>query len=109
MQAMSKPGTWGDELTLRAACDLFGVTIRCITSGDSNWYITYRPRVALLPRELFLAYISPIHYNTLRCVHHYSDSRYVAYLCLSFMDIPPLSLIHPLDVTILVCTGGGAH
>ena len=63
---MSRGGTWGDELTLRAACDLYGAVIRCITSEQENWYISYRPQVSKVARELFLAYISPIHYNTVQ-------------------------------------------
>jgi hypothetical protein len=65
-QAMSLSGTWGDELTLRAACDSYGVVIRCVTSEAENWYISYEPLEKRLDRELFLAYISPIHYNALR-------------------------------------------
>ena len=36
-QAMSQDGTWGDELTLRAACDCYGVVVRCVTSEEKNW------------------------------------------------------------------------
>mmetsp|Transcript_40650 Transcript_40650/g.121247 ORF Transcript_40650/g.121247 Transcript_40650/m.121247 type:complete len:235 (-) Transcript_40650:1430-2134(-) len=43
LAAMSRPGTWGDELTLRAASDSYGALVRCITSEDDNWYITYEP------------------------------------------------------------------
>lgn len=63
---MSRSGTWGDELTLRAACDWFGARICLITSEESNWFIQYEPRQLRSSRELFLAYISPIHYNALR-------------------------------------------
>lgn len=37
MKAMSCNGTWGDELTLRAACDSYGAVVRCITSEEANW------------------------------------------------------------------------
>ena len=36
-QAMSQGGTWGDELTLRAACDSYGVVVHCVTSEAENW------------------------------------------------------------------------
>ena len=35
--------TWGDELTLRAASDCFGVTIHVLTSHEANWYLRYAP------------------------------------------------------------------
>ncbi|GAX75657.1 hypothetical protein CEUSTIGMA_g3101.t1 [Chlamydomonas eustigma] len=75
VKAMSKSGTWGDELTLRAACEMFGVIIRCITSEESNWYISYQPEQHRIARELFLAYISPIHYNTVRRRTSYEQLR----------------------------------
>ncbi|GAX84260.1 hypothetical protein CEUSTIGMA_g11683.t1 [Chlamydomonas eustigma] len=66
VKAMSSSGTWGDELTLRAACDSYGAIVRCVTSEEQNWYISYEPLHRRLDRELFLAYISPVHYNALR-------------------------------------------
>lgn len=66
LEGMGKLGTWGDELTLRAASDNFGCVIRCITSEADNWYISYNPVHLKVKRELFLAYISPIHYNSLK-------------------------------------------
>merc|ERR1711862_357926 len=32
LQKMAMSRTWGDELTLRAAVDVFGVTVHCVTS-----------------------------------------------------------------------------
>lgn len=67
IREMSKSGTWGDELTLRAIADGFGCTIHLITSNESNWYLRYDPeqggRQVHPKRHLFLSYISPIHYN----------------------------------------------
>ena len=31
-------GTWGDELTLRAVCDAFGVVVHLITTETTNWF-----------------------------------------------------------------------
>lgn len=64
--AMSKNKTWGDELTLRAAADGFGVEIHIITTEPENYLLTYGPVVTKLSRKLFLSYISPIHYNTVQ-------------------------------------------
>jgi len=59
------PGSWGDELTLRAVADAFRVKIHVVTSQEENWYLQYAPKGQTPVRELFLSYISPIHYNTL--------------------------------------------
>jgi len=62
---MAVNGTWGDELTLRAVADALRVKIHVLTSDEENWYLQYEPAAHSHVRELFLAYISPIHYNTL--------------------------------------------
>lgn len=65
LRGMSQPRTWGDELTLRAVTDALCVKIHVITTEQENWYLHYDP-VGEPVRELFLTYLSPIHYNTLR-------------------------------------------
>jgi len=68
LQRMSTTKTWGDELTLRAACDAYGVEIHLITTEQEHWHILYQPAgpQSPTPRHVFLAYISPIHYNTVQ-------------------------------------------
>ncbi|GIL74520.1 hypothetical protein Vretifemale_4518, partial [Volvox reticuliferus] len=66
VQQMERSGTWGDELTLRAVCDSFGLTIHVVTSEEDHWYLTYEPEIRKLDREIFLTYIAPIHYNSIR-------------------------------------------
>lgn len=67
LRQMARSGTWGDEITLRAIADSFVCTIHIITSVESNWYLRYDPQKDGQPvqskRHVFLAYISPIHYN----------------------------------------------
>ncbi|KEP66422.1 UNVERIFIED_CONTAM: OTU family cysteine protease [Hammondia hammondi] len=68
LKNMSRSGTWGDELSVRAIADSFQCTIHIITSTDSNWYLRYDPQSAggksvEAVRHIFLTYISPIHYN----------------------------------------------
>ncbi|KAL6756630.1 hypothetical protein V8C86DRAFT_2644201 [Haematococcus lacustris] len=63
---MSRGGTWGDELTLRAACDAFGVLTHVVTSDAQNWYLKYQPANLKSDKEMFLTYIAPIHYNAIR-------------------------------------------
>ncbi|KAF8288701.1 putative OTU-like cysteine protease [Trypanosoma cruzi] len=40
---MLKSGTWGDELTLRAASDSLHINIHVLSSEQQNFYITYHP------------------------------------------------------------------
>ncbi|RHW72712.1 OTU-like cysteine protease, putative [Trypanosoma equiperdum] len=40
---MLKNGTWGDELTLRAASDSLFINIHILSSEEQNYYITYNP------------------------------------------------------------------
>ncbi|KAG5482066.1 hypothetical protein LSCM1_05782 [Leishmania martiniquensis] len=40
---LAKSGTWGDELSLRAASDCLYVNIHVLSSEERNCYITYRP------------------------------------------------------------------
>jgi hypothetical protein len=63
---MAQIGTWGDELTLRAICDSFGVVVHVVTSEQHNWYLRYNPLKSSSTAEVFLTYIAPIHYNSLR-------------------------------------------
>lgn len=61
---MSRTRCWGDELTVRAASDAFGVVIHVVTTEHDNWLLHYgSDNVGPGVRECFLAYVSPIHYN----------------------------------------------
>eukprot|EP01062_Namystynia_karyoxenos_P015668 TRINITY_DN15699_c0_g1_i1.p1 TRINITY_DN15699_c0_g1~~TRINITY_DN15699_c0_g1_i1.p1 ORF type:complete len:578 (+),score=152.27 TRINITY_DN15699_c0_g1_i1:92-1825(+) len=73
---IGKMGTWGDELSLRALSDALDITIHVVTSDAAHWHLVYRPGGGpggsvkpLLPipgsPEVFLAYISPVHYNSI--------------------------------------------
>ena len=55
--------TWGDELTLRAICNCLGATIHVLTSAPGTFYLKYVPERQKTTKQLFLAYISPSHYN----------------------------------------------
>jgi hypothetical protein len=43
LEDMARNFTWGDELTLRAICEVFGVHIHILTSNKDNCYLTYEP------------------------------------------------------------------
>ncbi|CAM9405351.1 unnamed protein product, partial [Heterosigma akashiwo] len=40
---MRKSRTWGDELTLRAVAEEYGVRVHVMTSTEENWYLHYDP------------------------------------------------------------------
>lgn len=63
---MGKKGIWGDELTLRAACEAYGVVVNVVTSDASGWFLRYIPEHTMVRKEVFLSYIAPVHYNAIR-------------------------------------------
>jgi hypothetical protein len=63
---MARDRTWGDELTLRAACEVYGIVVNVVTSDAENWFLRYIPEHTLVQKEVFLTYISPVHYNGIR-------------------------------------------
>ena len=64
---MREPGEWGDELTLRAVSDAYGVVLHVITSERDYFNILYEPKVARPPnRHAFLAYVAPVHYSSVQ-------------------------------------------
>jgi len=83
IEEMALDRTWGDELTLRAAVEVYGCVAHVITSEAANWYLTYEPEMReksvdleiaecpegmCLPpqgKHIFLAYISPVHYDSI--------------------------------------------
>jgi len=81
LRGMRKSRTWGDELTLRACVEAFGCVAHVVTSDTDNWYLVYTPesppdeltklcrKHGLTPprpkKEIFINYISPIHYNAI--------------------------------------------
>jgi len=86
LRDMARSRTWGDELTLRASVEAFGCVAHVVTSEHANWYLVYTPdappdqtalaaacaRQRLRPpkpsKEIFINYISPIHYNAIKAV-----------------------------------------
>lgn len=60
---------WGDELTLKAACEAFGTDIHVVASTEGNWHLKYSPESAESrpgTKRIFVTYISPVHYNVLQ-------------------------------------------
>ena len=64
ISGISRLKSWGDELTLRALCEAFSVTVHVITTDKENWHMLYEPQSGKVVRHVFLSYISPVHYNT---------------------------------------------
>lgn len=65
LEEMKRDRTWGDELTLRAACDAFGMRIHVIQSTEKNWHLMYEPLELKSNRVAFLSYVSPVHYDAI--------------------------------------------
>jgi hypothetical protein len=65
VKEMKRSRTWGDELTLRAACDALGLKIHVVQSTADNWYLLYEPDAAKGKKEIFVSYISPVHYDAI--------------------------------------------
>ena len=76
LREMAQPRAWGDELTLRGAAGAYQCTIHVITSLQGHWYLRYAgagaPQQGAPPaqtgREVFLSYISPVHYDAIEHV-----------------------------------------
>eukprot|EP00667_Euglena_gracilis_P005741 EG_transcript_5783 len=76
LRRMKQIGTWGDEITLRALCDAFGVTIHVLTSTLDNWHLQYLPAgPKFTDRHIFISYLAPMHYNSL--THVAEDEDYL--------------------------------
>ena len=68
IKTMSQNRTWGDELTMRAAAEAFSVSIHVVTTEHENWLLKYNSIEDSSDgsqRQLFLCYVSPIHYNVI--------------------------------------------
>lgn len=76
IRSMGLSGTWGDEITLKAVADVFGITVHVLTSNDSFWNLEYKPEKQLVDRHVFLSYISPVHYNSVFHVDHEIPSHH---------------------------------
>lgn len=46
LKAMKQGKAWGDELTLQAAADAYGVVIHVVTTNTLNWMLEYAPQTA---------------------------------------------------------------
>lgn len=66
LRGMSKVGTSGDELTLRAVADHFGVVMNIITADSFMWFLRYAPQQTKSQREVFVAHVAPFQYMPIR-------------------------------------------
>lgn len=66
---MSKNGHWGDELCIKATADAFECVVYIITSTAENWCLKYESKCKKAKlKSVFLAYLSPIHYNCFKLI-----------------------------------------
>lgn len=77
LKNMAMNGTWGDEITIKAMCNAFGSSVHVLTSEKEHYYICYRPDDDVKEKldgngqdcsDIFLAYIAPIHYNSVSLI-----------------------------------------
>jgi hypothetical protein len=73
---MAEDGTLGDELTLRSACDVYGIVVHLITSEAEQYYVRYVPNMAAIDPDdafdmldVFLTVIQPVHFNSVTLPH----------------------------------------
>lgn len=66
LENMSQPGVLGDELTLRAIADHFGIAITLVVPDEHTWCMRYAPKRTTSRREVYLAVISPESYRVIR-------------------------------------------
>lgn len=68
---MLNDGYWGDELCIKAIADTFDCVVYIITSNPDKWLLKYEPKCKnnYQPKKcVFLAYSSPIHYDSLKLI-----------------------------------------
>lgn len=78
LNLMEQDGTLGDELTLRAACDCFGIILHVLTSDPGeSYYLKYVPNMSLADDaceellDVFVGLVLPVHFNAI--LRHAAD------------------------------------
>ena len=68
VREMSRETTWGDQITLQAAADAYGVAMRVISSARDNFVIEFQPKAKPSERVLWISFWeAEEHYNS---THH---------------------------------------
>eukprot|EP00121_Abeoforma_whisleri_P001980 Awhi_evm1s1773 len=67
---MYRNGTWADELVILGVAQCFGTNVHIITSEQEHFSLKYVPdnktfHPVPTTKQIFLAYISPVHYNSI--------------------------------------------
>lgn len=57
---LTATGGWGAAVGVGCT----GVILHIVTSNEANWYLTYNPEETKTPKQVFISYIAPIHYNS---------------------------------------------
>ncbi|XP_073304986.1 OVARIAN TUMOR DOMAIN-containing deubiquitinating enzyme 12-like isoform X1 [Primulina huaijiensis] len=65
LKKMSGFGEWGDNITLQAAADWYGIKIFVVTSFKDTCYIEILPRTQKSNRIVFLSFWAEVHYNSI--------------------------------------------
>ncbi|XP_042037020.1 OVARIAN TUMOR DOMAIN-containing deubiquitinating enzyme 9-like [Salvia splendens] len=65
LKKMSRNGEWGDNVTLQAAADCYGVKIFVVTSYKVTCYIEILPKVVKSDTTILLSFRAEVHYNSI--------------------------------------------
>ncbi|XP_042032723.1 OVARIAN TUMOR DOMAIN-containing deubiquitinating enzyme 9-like [Salvia splendens] len=65
LKKMSRNGEWGDNVTLQAAADCYGVKIFVVTSYKDTCYIEILPKVEKSDKTVLLSFRAEVHYNSI--------------------------------------------
>lgn len=69
VRRMAQPGEWGDNITLQACADAYGVDINVLTSYMDAGFIEIQPsggsQSSSSPRSLWISFFAEVHYNSI--------------------------------------------
>jgi len=54
---------------VQSAAQALGASLHVVTSTEFNPYLVYTPSEQKMDKQAFLAYVSPVHYNTFEKAH----------------------------------------
>eukprot|EP00161_Ancyromonas_sigmoides_P012874 TRINITY_DN3292_c0_g3_i1.p1 TRINITY_DN3292_c0_g3~~TRINITY_DN3292_c0_g3_i1.p1 ORF type:complete len:311 (+),score=117.30 TRINITY_DN3292_c0_g3_i1:220-1152(+) len=63
-RTMSRRGTWGDHLALKALAECYGVQVCLVTSYEAEPFVTVEPEVRRSEKIIWMSFFAEIHYNS---------------------------------------------
>ncbi|XP_047970199.1 OVARIAN TUMOR DOMAIN-containing deubiquitinating enzyme 9-like [Salvia hispanica] len=75
LKKMSRNGGWGDNCTLQAAADSYGVKIFVVTSYKDTCCIEILPKFDKSDRTLLLSFRAEVHYNSVYPLRRWQEEQ----------------------------------